>query len=250
MLKHKNALCLALGVISGTALAGGNMMPMAAPHHQAGWFMTGGIGAGWSSADSKNFVSTRTVSAGGLPLTVTTNGESNLIEGSGFSFNLATGYQWKYFALSMGYLYTPDYTELETGHLTVAGVPFGSLNSKDKASLNTLSFMGKLIYPLGHACNIFFGTGLAIVWKHAFNRHSTVYSAAGRTVTTQPGAHATFYRPEIAVGATHQISQHWASSVVYTRIFGEKNISVNNAEQNFLPDMNSMRVEATYYFNS
>lgn len=243
---------IAVGSLSASmAFAGG--APMADSHsNQQGWYMSGGVGAGWSSAESKPFTKVVGTSVGN----VTTIGESNLIDGSGVTAKIDMGYQWQYFGVQVGYMYMPEFTEFESGSTFIGSAPglfsIGGLSSKDVSSLNVLNFVGQFIMPVRSYFHLIVGGGLAIVFKNAHSRNSVETLDGAPTVvnTSQPGVEKTFYRPELVIGASRAISRHLSGKIVYTRIFGESNIGTNNAEANFLPDMNAMTLELSYFFHS
>lgn len=210
-----------------------------------GFYGAFNIGSSWSSASSQPYASSTPTMFGAL----TTYGNSSLVDASNIAVMLNGGYQFKYLALEAAYTHPANFTENDTGLITLAGFPLAEVNSNDTSSLNYLSFLGKFTYPM-HKISIFAGPGLAIVFKDAQQR-STSVSEDGVTVvnTTEPGVNSTFYRPEIAVGASVNLCKKWLARVEYDRVFGESNIGVANAEKNFLPNINTMTVGLVHTFS-
>lgn len=207
-----------------------------------GFYVSGGLGAGWSGADQAQFTETATTTLG----TFTTFGVSNAVDASGVAASVAVGYTLPYFSIEENFTHAPNYTENDTGQINLNGAFFGFLNSNDKNSLNYFNTVGMFTLPI-YYFHLVAGGGLSIVLKRAHSRNSTVLSnGAVISTTTQAAESNTFYRPEIVVGVGRNITNHIICRVIYTRVFGKRNIGVFDAAKNFLPDINTLSLVVSY----
>ncbi len=218
--------------------------------HDTGFYGAAGVGGGWSSAQTQSFtkVTQTTAAQTGIPLTLDTLGQSRMTDASGLAAIIDMGYQFHYFAAEVAYTHAPEFTENETGTLFVNGTEMGGLNSNDTSSINYLSFLGKASYPFAHV-RPFAGAGMAIVFKDAHTRTSDVLTSFGDFGSQQASAQNTFYCPEITLGVTAPLSQRFLARVEYDRVFGKSNIGVDNAEKNFLPNINTILFSIQYMFS-
>ena len=199
------------------ALAGGPDNHSPQPN-DTGFYLGGGGGAGWSTTKTTSFTE---VDAG-----VSSVGTSKIINGSGFAARIMGGYQFQYFALESSFTYVPEYTENDIGTASIGAINI-KYNSKDRAHLMYASFLGKVSYPCSFA-RFFAGGGLAVVFKDAQTRHTNLFNASGTFIgkRKESGAHATFARPEITVGANRHLSEHVLMQLDYSRVFEKNNIGV------------------------
>jgi hypothetical protein len=234
-MKTLKALSLALLSLTTTAIFAGGPDEF---KPDTGFYLGLGGGAGWSSAKTTNFVE---VTSG-----VSSSGTSTLKDGSGFAARVFGGYQWKYVSLESAFTYVPDYTENDVGTATDGTLNI-NFNSKDKARLMYASLLGKASYPFSWG-RVFAGLGMAVVFKAAQTRHTSSVVDGTLIRSEQSGAHATFLRPEIAVGINRHISKHALIQLDYNRIFAKGNIGVKAAEKNFSPNINTVLLNIIYMF--
>jgi len=209
-------------------------------YHDTGFYLGLGGGAAWSSDETKAFTE---VEDG-----VTSSGTSKLVDGAGFGARVFAGYQFHYFSLESAFTYASDFTENDIGTASIGAINI-DFNSTDKSRLLYANLLGKVSYPF-HFARIFAGAGMAVVFKDAKTRHTNVFTPGGVFISksAQSGAHTTFVRPEITVGINRHISQHALIQLDYNRVFAKRNIGVQNAETNFLPNINTVLLNVLYVF--
>lgn len=224
------------------ALIGCSFSAFAKTSQLTGFYLSAGLGAGWSDADQDHFTEVTSTPEGA----VTTFGVSNAIEVGGVAANVALGYAFPYFCMESKFTHVPDYTENDTGQLSLGGNFAGFLNSNAKSSLNYFSFLGVFKVPIYHF-HLIAGSGLAIVLKRTDQRKSTVsFNGAVIETSKQPSENSTFYQPEIVAGISKDMTKHWTCQVAYTRVFGKSHIGVIDAAKHFLPNINTLTFVVSY----
>lgn len=220
-------------------------------HALNGFYGVAGVGIGFSTATSKPFQETHFVSIPNYPTAlILANGVTHLVDGAGLSGDVGLGIRVGHFGLEADYLSLPDYIELTTATASNNLVSFGSFTSSDKISLNVYQLLGSIYFKIYHKLDLRLGTGLAIVDKFAHKRTNTFLILNGSNINTSPNVANTFYQPEVMVGLSEKIGSNIQGSIIYNYIFGEHTIAINNAAKNFLPTLQSLRFDLSYFFRT